>query len=559
MAIADQLGYKVELLDNNAFRLPLDAVRQEINSPHDDAVSQIKNEVERLRNELVSVDPTKTGQIIEIQEAIKEKEGQIASGLIRSDHSWDVIGISGLSTQYKYIKQFVPICREKHPDALIVGGGGFITSQPHEMLKWLPDLSIGVIGEAYITWQEVLEHTYDRDWKKVAGLVYRKGKTPVLSKMRPLIPEEDLDEEVPWPAYEFGEVRTYLANSRLPYCAESMAVSCIRLAVLTSYGCPYQCTFCTHLGTTPHCQSQIYNKKVTGKPFRQHSPEYVVNLIQHLRQTYCINFVNFLDENLATNKKWFLEFCDLFADSGLATLMNWGMVVHSRTVDAPLLAKAADVGCKYISFGGETSNKELLKDMGKGQTKEQMAAAVQATQNAGINPIMSFMIGLPGSTVDTVMEDLQFYIDQQIHVAPFFVTPYPSTELYFQFKDRIIEQYLTDEEKEFLANPTVDNFMKSRPVEYKDMRPTQTALKKQLATLTENIKDSALERWVSVLDEATTLSANLTEFDDVTLAGLRALVSTNVVDLSVKWWDMKRLEKMKKRLEARNKKPVGLI
>jgi len=33
-AITDQLGHKVAVLDNNCYRLPIDAVRQEIKSDH---------------------------------------------------------------------------------------------------------------------------------------------------------------------------------------------------------------------------------------------------------------------------------------------------------------------------------------------------------------------------------------------------------------------------------------------------------------------------------------------------------------------------------------------
>jgi len=549
LAITDELGYKVECLDNNAFRLPLDAIRQEINSPHQAAIDQVKGEIEQLYKKFSNIPLDDKNGLATLQDEIQQREKKIGAGLLRSDQSWDVIGIGGLITQYKYVKELVPVCREKHPDAVIVGGGGFMTSMPREMMRWLPDLDIGVIGEAYNTWRDVLNHVDDENWKQVQGLIYRHGKNAKFSTMRPLIPEEELDEEIPWPAYEFSPVETYLMNSRIPYSPEAMSPNCRRLSVLTSYGCSMRCSFCFHNGSSPFCQSQIYNKKVTGKPFRQHSPKYIVNLIQHLRQTYCINFVSFLDENMTVNRKWFLEFCDLLAESGLATLINWGMVVHSRTVDGDLLRKAKDCGCTYISFGGETSSERLLKKMGKGQTKEQMSAAIQATQAAGINAIMSFIVGFPETTIDDLIGDLQFYIDNQIHVIPFFLQPYPGSKLYNEYKDKIIEQYLTDEEKLFLSDPTPMKLgllvlEKSIKVDKLD-EVTQSWIKKNFDTISYSLKDQALERWVSILDDAVQLTANLTKFDDVTLSGLRWLISTNMADLTPKWQDMKRLEKFK--------------
>ena len=48
---------------------------------------------------------------------------------------YDVIGIGGLSSQYQDIKNILPLCRQIHPDALIVAGGGFVTYMPDKMLR----------------------------------------------------------------------------------------------------------------------------------------------------------------------------------------------------------------------------------------------------------------------------------------------------------------------------------------------------------------------------------------------------------------------------------------
>jgi anaerobic magnesium-protoporphyrin IX monomethyl ester cyclase len=542
-SLTDQLGYKVAILDDNALRLPTEAIRQDI-----------KNEAESNK------------------------------------HPWDVIGITGLTTQYKFIKQLVPICREQFPEAVIVGGGGFMTAQPREMLKWLPQMDIGCIGEAYITFPEILEHVNDRDWKRIKGLVYRDGGITRMTPMRPLVEEyyycekhkpkhftfeeaqkqdyrckecdgqliNNLDEVIPFPGYEWSPLDTYLIYSAMPYAPECMTPQTRRLDVLTSYGCPWRCSFCFHLGSTPYCQSKIYGKKVVGKEFRQHSPEYVVRLMTHLRLKYCINFVSFIDENLTVKRSWFMRFCELLEESELATLIRWGMVVHSRTVDGDLLKKARDVGCSYISYGGETFSEHILKEIGKGQTKEQMVAAIQSTQAAGINPIMSFIVGFPSTTIDDIIGDLEAYIENQIHVNPFFLQPYPGSQYFTEFKDKIIEQHLTDEEKTFIAKPSLDTFTKYFDRATKDgwvlagnkEIPSKSLLQKQTPKIISDIKDNALQRWVLSLDDATQMSVNLTNFNDVELAGLRYLMSTEGVRLASKTPDLERLKKFKKLKEA---------
>jgi anaerobic magnesium-protoporphyrin IX monomethyl ester cyclase len=498
-AIVDELGYKVHVFDNNVFRFPIDAVRQ----------------------------------------TLKEEGSQ------------DIIGFSGLTTQAKYIAPMVKVAREEHPAALIVAGGGFLSAQPFDIMRWMPEFDIGCIGEGYNTWRDILEHWETRNWRKIKGLIYREGIKLKLSPMRPLIPEEKLDEEVPWPAYEFSPIENYLRFSAIPYSPESMGMMALnigetlrRLDVMTSLGCPWKCYFCAH----PACLARVYGKPLQGQPFRRHSPGYVVSLIQDLRMRYGVNFISFIDENFTVNKKWFMDFLSKLEESGLASLIHWGVVGHSVTVDAEMLTAGKDKGLSYISYGGETASRRLLKEMGKGQTPEQMTAAIDATHAAQVNPIMSFMVGLPGETIDDVIDTCQFYIDNQIHGGtPFFCTPYPGTDLYDRFKDKIIEQHLTEKEQQFIEKPTIESYsavldeQKTNQL-LKAEVTTKSTLRKNVPVLIEKLQDIALQRWVYSLDDATKLSCNMTDFTDVELAGIQYMISK---------WDIERLKKFKKQLEVK--------
>ena len=51
---------------------------------------------------------------------------QVAAQEIAID-DYDIIGIGGLSSQYQDIRNILPVCRQIHPDTLIVAGGGFVT------------------------------------------------------------------------------------------------------------------------------------------------------------------------------------------------------------------------------------------------------------------------------------------------------------------------------------------------------------------------------------------------------------------------------------------------
>src|SRR5512146_2952876 len=69
---------------------------------------------------------------------------------------WDVIAIGGLTTTYGFIKQACRIAKASAPKALLVAGGGFLTSMPREIMEWLPEIDVGVVGEAFRTFPEIL-------------------------------------------------------------------------------------------------------------------------------------------------------------------------------------------------------------------------------------------------------------------------------------------------------------------------------------------------------------------------------------------------------------------
>ena len=94
---------------------------------------------------------------------------QVAAEEIMID-DYDMIGIGGLSSQYKDIKNILPICRQLHPDALIVAGGGFVTYMPDKMLRLRQELDVIVIGEGEETWADLLKEGRHGDFLKLKEL-----------------------------------------------------------------------------------------------------------------------------------------------------------------------------------------------------------------------------------------------------------------------------------------------------------------------------------------------------------------------------------------------------
>src|SRR5213076_2378656 len=98
----------------------------------------------------------------------------VLAQVLKADR-WDVIALGGITTAYRSIKQIVGMARTLAPQALIVAGGGFLTSMPHDIMRLLPEVDVGVVGEAFVSFPGLLRHVDagNRDWAAVPGLVWR--------------------------------------------------------------------------------------------------------------------------------------------------------------------------------------------------------------------------------------------------------------------------------------------------------------------------------------------------------------------------------------------------
>lgn len=384
---------------------------------------------------------------------------------LRAD-DWDIIATGGITTAYGYIKKSVELARRHSPRSTIVAGGGFLTSMPTEIMTFLPALDIGVIGEGFVTWPEILlaMDMGEKDWSKIKGIIWReKDGTIRINPGRTLV--QDLDAVVPYPAWEMYPLDIYFRNSGVLLSEEAMQAK-RRLDINTSYGCNLICRFCFHLGLSGDLQ---YVKGTQGtdvsfthdREIRWHSPRYIVDLVKHARKSFNVDFIAFLDENLMTMNtytrgKWLPEICDLWIKEGLQPScvrdgvphdpdkcdgVHWGGTSHVSLVNRDVLKKMKEAGCTYLDYGLESFSNRILKTVGKGATAKSNVNGIQMTMEAGIRPIPNQIIGFPDEFFDSLRESMEAWDKTGIVAKPFFATPYPGSEWFYVYKDKILEQY----------------------------------------------------------------------------------------------------------------------
>jgi hypothetical protein len=89
-------------------------------------------------------------------------------------------------------------------------------------------------------------------------------------------------------------------------------------------------------------------------------------------------------------------------------------------------------GCQAVSFGIESGSPEILRTVRKGIRRDQAVNAVRMCRAAGIAPLASFILGLPGETPETLAQTLAFsaQLEQEGLCYGFhLLAPFPGTEV----------------------------------------------------------------------------------------------------------------------------------
>jgi len=420
------------------------------------------------------------GHQIQVYDANAWRKGpEVLEQVLKAD-DWDIIGLGGITTAYGSIKKIVRQTREVCPDTLIILGGGVLTSLPHDMMKFLPQVDVGVIGEAFETFPEILTmmDQGEQNWSTINGTISRGADGElIVSKQRELIPELDV---LPYPAWDmFPLEEVYFPNSQVLFSEEGMLAK-RRLDINASYGCSLICRYCYHLGISGDMRYEEITNEQNDKSIniafdqpnghsrtiRYHSPEYIVGLVKHAYDTYNIDFITFLDENLMTmdqysKRTWLKGIGKLWIQEGLqptctkhghehdenCTGIHWSGTSHATLCNPEILNYMREFGCSHLVYGYESFAPHVMKTIGKGATPKTNMRSFFWTLESGIRPIPNQMIGFPNEDFEAIYENMRAWEKLGIVVKPFFTTPYPGSEWFTVYRKKIEQQYDGDLEK----------------------------------------------------------------------------------------------------------------
>jgi radical SAM superfamily enzyme YgiQ (UPF0313 family) len=191
------------------------------------------------------------------------------------------------------------------------------------------------------------------------------------------------------------------------------------------------------------------------RQIRYHSPEYIVGMAKHMHETYAVDFIGFLDENLMTmdqysGRTWLKEICRLWHEYGLApekkpdgtwTGVHWGGTSHATLCTPEILKVMRAAGCSHLVYGYESFSPHIMKVLGKGATPKTNIRSFFWTLESGIRPIPNQIIGFPAEDFVSIRQNLVAWKKLGLVVKPFFATPYPGSEWFHVYRKSIEAQY----------------------------------------------------------------------------------------------------------------------
>jgi anaerobic magnesium-protoporphyrin IX monomethyl ester cyclase len=302
-----------------------------------------------------------------------------------------------------------------YPEVKIVLGGPHITVLAERIFEECNSADYLITGEGEYALSELINNNLS------SKSIIAKNSSTHIKKNEP---KEVVINELPMPAYDLLDFEKYVPP---PASLQSKKPG---IGIITSRGCPYQCTFCA---------------RITGKKLRNKTLSQVLEEIKYLQNNFNIKQFHFYDDTITCNKKYITDLCNMFITEELN--LHWSCFARVDTVNEDLLHLMKKAGCFVIMYGVESLDEGVLKDIKKGITVDQIKSALISTRKAKIESRISLIIGTATETresLDRTKRDL-LKLDTDFFQT-FIAVPMPGSQFYVDAKKegRVINENWDD-------------------------------------------------------------------------------------------------------------------
>lgn len=311
---------------------------------------------------------------------------------------------TGLKSRYNDVEFADSLVDELGVDAAFVGP--YASIDPADILRRSARVSLVVEGEFE---KPILDLVEGRRPEEIGNLWYRRGEEIHRNPPRPYLDATELDS-IPFVSRFFKE---HLDLRRYNTISEYYPF----MDLMTGRGCQWgHCTYCLWV-----------HSFITGPTYNCRSVENVVEEFRYIeRELPEVRSVMIQDDTFTEERA--VAFAEAKIEAGLR--IPWSCYARGNMgYEALSLMKRS--GCRNLHVGYESADRQVLKNIRKGLSREQMTRFTENAKRAGLRIHGDFAFGFPGETLESARETIRLAIELNPHTAQFqLMIPFPGTPFY---------------------------------------------------------------------------------------------------------------------------------
>ncbi len=336
-------------------------------------------------------------------------EGLSQETVVKMATDFDLIVLHTSTPSFTLDCRTAKMMKEVNPKCVVGFAGGHVTAEPEAALRAGEAIDFVTRKEMDFPVKEVWEQ---RDWSDILGISYRKNGVIHHNPDRPMLGNEELDA-LPFVTPIYHRDLDYLKYNS-PYCQYPY------VSLYTGRGCPARCTFC------------LWPQVTTGHSYRVRSAENVIEEVREMPKLFPeMKEIFFDDDTFTADPPRARRIGELMKPLGLCWSTN-----SRANVDRDTLKTLKDGGLRLFVIGYESGSDTILKNIKKGVSTERARRFTRDCHDIGILIHGTFIVGLPGETMETIEESIRFAREMnpetlQVSLA----SPYPGTEFFRYVQD----------------------------------------------------------------------------------------------------------------------------
>lgn len=333
----------------------------------------------------------------------------------------EVIGLTNMFLhEWNFLRELIPMIKDAHPRATTVVGGENASAWWSHMLAQCPAIDICVLGEGEEKFTDLLA-AIDKGsgLGDVASIAFRDSGRPTRTESRQRIVDID---SIDWPAWDLFPTDAYLDHEFGSGVNRGRS-----LPMLSSRGCPYQCTFCS----SPEMWTTRYYAR---------DPEQVADEVEHYIDRYSVTNINFNDLTAVLTKKWIAEFCGIVQARELHFSWQLPSGTRSEVVDREVAELLYNSGCRNFGYAPESGSPRMLKIIKKKVKIPALIESLKGSLEAGLNTHGNVIIGFPQETARDLWHTYKLLVRMAwvgLHTVSVMVfAPYPGCEEFVRLSEQ---------------------------------------------------------------------------------------------------------------------------